>query len=210
MTRRLHWLPIAALVVLTARTLTYALTPRTTLVSGELERQAGGPRLVVTTLAALALAAGLASATVWIASLAVRERYLLSGRTGDPPAIRLRAVIGAAVALWLATSLVFATVESYIHWRAGLGFHGLHCLLGPVHRDALPILAALSVLASSAEASARHLLRWMRRTLEALRVRRPARLRPPGRPAEPRADAPRRPVLSGLDGARGPPASLPA
>src|SRR5207302_1921379 len=99
MTRRLHWLPLAALVVLTARTLTYALTPRTTLVSGELERQAGGPRLVVTALAALALAAAIASATVWIASLAVRERYLLSGRPGDPPAIRLHAVVAAAVAL---------------------------------------------------------------------------------------------------------------
>ena len=32
-------------------------------------------------------------------------------------------------------------LESTIHWREGLGWHGLHCLLGPVHRDAIPILA---------------------------------------------------------------------
>jgi hypothetical protein len=210
MTRRLHWLPVAALVVLAARAIAYALAPRTTVVGNELERQVGGPGLVVTTLAALGAAAAVAIAVCWMAALAVRERHLLSGRPGDAPALPPIRVAGAAAGLFVVTSLAFASLESYLHWRAGLGFHGLHCLIGPVHRDALPILGALSLLAAATEAAARHLLRWMRRTLQALRVRPRARLRPPARPLPPRADAPLRPALAGLELARGPPAALPA
>ena len=210
MTRRLHWLPIAALVVLAARALAYALAPRPTIVSGELERQVGGPGLVVTAFVALGAAAAAASALVWLASLAVRERHLLSGRAGEAPRLRPLRVLGAAAGLFVVTSLAFASLESYLHWRAGLGFHGLHCLIGPVHRDALPLLGAVSLLAAAAEAAARHLLRWMRRTLQALRARPRAQLRPPARPLPPGAEAHIRPALAGLDLARGPPAALPA
>ena len=209
MTRRLHWLPIAALVVLAARTLAYALAPRPTIVGNELEHQVGGPGLVVTALVALGGAAVAAIAVCWIAALAVRERRLLSGETGGTPPLRPARVAGAAAGLFVATSLAFATLESYLHWRSGLGFHGLHCLVGPLHRDALPILGALSLVAAAAEAAARHLLGWMRRTLAALRGRPRARLRPPSWPTPP-VDPPLRPVLLGLDGARGPPAALPA
>jgi hypothetical protein len=210
MSRRLHWIPIAALVVLAARSLAYALAPHSTVVGNELERQAGGPGLVVTAVAALAGAALVASAVLWVAALAVRERHLLAGGTGEAPALRPVRVLGAALGLFVVTSLAFASLESYLHWRAGLGFHGLHCLVGPVHRDALPILGALSLLAAAAEAAARHLLRWMRRTLQALRARPRARLRPPARPLPPSSEAPLRPALPGLDLARGPPAALPA
>ena len=210
MTRRLHWLPLAALVVLAARALAYALAPRPTIVGNELERQAGGPGLVVTALVALGGAGLVATAVCWVAALAVRERRLLSGERGGGLTLRPLRVAGAAAGLFVATSLAFATLESYLHWRAGLGFHGLHCLVGPVHRDAMPILGALSLLAAAAEAAARHLLAWMRRTLAALRDRPRARLRPPARPTPPRADAPPRPVRSGLESARGPPAPLPA
>jgi len=210
MSRRLHWLPIAALVVLAARTLAYALAPHPTVVGNELERQVGGPSLVVTALVAPAGAAVVASAVLWVAALAVRERHLLSGHAGEAPALRPVRVLGAALGVFVVTSLVFASLESYLHWRAGLGFHGLHCLIGPMHRDALPILGALSLLAAAAEAAARHLLRWMRRTLQALRARPRIRLRTPARPVPPRADAPLRPVLLGLDSARGPPVALPA
>jgi hypothetical protein len=210
MTRRLHWLPIAALVVLAARALAYALAPHSTVVGNELERQAGGPSLVVTALVALAGAAAVASAVLWVAALAVRERHLLTGRAAEAPRLRPLHVVGAALGLFVVTSLAFASLESYLHWRAGLGFHGLHCLIGPIHRDALPILGALSLLAAATEAAARHLLRWMRRTLQALRPLPRARLRPPARPLPPRADAPLRPALAGLELARGPPAALPA
>lgn len=210
MTRRLHWLPLAALVVLAARALAYALAPQPTVVGNELERQVGGPGLVVTAVAALAGAALVASAVLWVAALAVRERHLLAGGTGEPPALRPVRVLAAALGLFVATSLAFASLESYLHWRAGLGFHGLHCLVGPVHRDALPLLGALSLLAAAVEAAARHLLRWMRRTLQVLRARPRARLRPPARPLPPRSEAPLRPALPGLDLARGPPIALPA
>ena len=210
MSRRLHWLPIAALVVLTARALAYALAPHSTVVGNELERQAGGPSLVVTALVALAGAAAVASAALWIAALAVRERHLVSGQRGDAPALRPLRVLGAALGLFVVTSLAFASLESYLHWRAGLGFHGLHCLVGPIHRDALPLLGALSILAAAPEAAAGHLLRWMRRTLQALRTRPRARLRPPARPLPPPSEAPPRPALAGLELARGPPAALPA
>ena len=210
MSRRLHWLPIAALVVLAARAVAYALAPHSTVVENELERQVGGPSLVATTLVALVGAAVVASAVLWVATLAVRERHLLTGRAGEAPSLRPLHVLGAALGLFVVTSLAFASLESYLHWRAGLGFHGLHCLVGPVHRDALPVLGALSLLAAAAEAAARHLLRWMRRTLQALRARPRARLRPPARPLPPRAETPLRPVPAGLDLARGPPAALPA
>jgi hypothetical protein len=210
MTRRLHWLPLAALVILAARALAYALAPNPTVVGNELERQVGGPSLVVTALVALVGAALVASGVLWVAAVAVRERHLLTGATGEAPTLRPVHVLGAALGLFVVTSLAFASLESYLHWRAGLGFHGLHCLVGPVHRDALPILGALSLLAAAAEAAARHLLRWMRRTLQALRARPRARLRPPARPLPPRSEAPLRPALPGLDLARGPPIALPA
>jgi hypothetical protein len=210
MSRRLHWIPIAALVVLTARTLAYALAPLPTPLSIRLQHSVGGPGLVVTTLISLGVALAVSCALVGIAALAVRERHFLTGQAGAAPALRLLPLLGAALALWAVASLAFASLESYIHWRAGLGFHGLHCLIGPVHRDAVPLLGSLSLLGAAAEASVRHLLRWMRRTLKALRARPPARQLPPVPPARPRADAPLHQVLPGLDGPRGPPLALQA
>src|SRR5207302_512042 len=56
-------------------------------------------------------------------------------------------------------------IESYIHWRAGLGWHGIHCLVGPVHRDAIPLLAAFSLVAAAFAEGVSHLLAWARRTI---------------------------------------------
>jgi hypothetical protein len=205
---RLRWLPIAALVVLAGRSLAYALAPRATPLSVELQQQVGGPGLVRTTLVSLAVALALASAFVGVAALAVRERHLLSGQPGEAPRLRLLPLLGAALGLWIATSLAFAALESYIHWRAGLGIHGLDCLIGPVHRDALPLLAGLSLLAAAAEAAVRHLLSWLRRTLAALRRRSPARIRERAPLFGPRAATPLHVLLPGLAGPRGPPVAL--
>ena len=60
---------------------------------------------------------------------------------------------------------MFASVESTIHWHAGYGFHPQHCLTGPVHENAIPILAALAVVASVAIAVADRLRAWAHRTL---------------------------------------------
>ena len=169
--RVLVWLGACVLVVLASRTLAYQLAPRPTLVGLRLEQAVGGPRLVVLTAAAIAGALVLATAVVWLAALAVRERHLLVGGPAPEP-IRPVRVLASAVGLFVASSFVFDALESYLHWRAGLGFHGLHCVIGPVHRDALPLLAATSLVAAAGVAAASHLVRWMRRTLRALVRRR--------------------------------------
>jgi hypothetical protein len=169
--RLLVWAGACALVVLASRTLAYQLAPRPTLVGMRLEQAVGGPRLVVLALAALVGGLVFAVAVVWLAAIAVRERHVIVGGPAPEP-IRPARVLVQAVALFVVSSLVCDATESYLHWRAGLGFHGLHCLIGPVHRDALPLLAAASLVAAAGVAAASHLVRWMRRTLRALGRRR--------------------------------------
>jgi len=178
MTKRfLLWTGTCALVVLGARAVAYQLAPQPTLVGSTLEQAVGGPGVVVTAVVGIAGALLLAAAVVWLAAVGVRERHLLAGGPAPAP-IRIRRVALSAVVLFAAACVVFDALESYLHWRAGLGFHGIHCLVGPVHRDALPILAALSVVASGLVAAARHLVAWMRRTLGALATRRAFGVRP--------------------------------
>jgi hypothetical protein len=173
------WIGIVALVVLAARSLAYQLAPKPTALTFALQHEAGGPRLVVTVVAALAVAFAGAAALLWLASMAVRERHAVRGRVGSPPSLRVAAIVRTALFLFVTTSLVFAAVESYVHWRAGMGVHGLQCLLGPQHRDALPLLAALSALAAGCHGALSHLLGWMRDTLDLLvRTPRVAGLRP--------------------------------
>jgi hypothetical protein len=94
------------------------------------------------------------------------------------------------VLLFAAGSLAFAMLESTIHWREGLGWHGLHCLVGPVHRDAIPVLAALSLVATAIHGAVEHLLAWARRLIAQLVARVPAGVFPvaaaiPVRPIRP-------------------------
>ena len=205
MRRVVLWFGIVALVVLAARSLAYQLAPAPTSLTFALQHQAGGPRLVVTVVAALALAFGGAAALLWLASTAVRERHAARSRVGAPPSLRLAAVARTSLFLFAATSLVFAAVESYVHWRAGLGVHGLQCLVGPEHRDALPLLAALSMVAAACHGALAHLLGWMRETLALLASgprragRRALVVRRPG--AAPSV----RPFLPGSYDPRGPP-----
>lgn len=181
--RSLLWLGPVALLVLAARWLTYALAPPS-LLANRLEGSAGGPRLVVVTVVSLALAAAVSTAAVWLAVVGVRERQRLRPER-DLPRIRLRRLVLRAVVLTAASSLAFALVESYIHWRAGLGFHGLSCLVGPVHRNAIPLLAALSLLAAALAEAAGHVLAWMRAVARELRRRRLVPLPHPLRVAAP-------------------------
>ena len=71
--------------------------------------------------------------------------------------------------------------ESYLHWRAGLGFHGLSCLVGPVHRNAIPLLAALALVAAALAEAVLHLIGWMRAA--ARELLRPRLFLLPARPA---------------------------
>lgn len=174
--RALIWGGACALVVLASRSLAYQLAPRPTLVGSTLEQAMGGPGLVVTATVAPLAALAFGAIVVWLATVGVRERHLLAGGRAPAP-IRPVRVLASAAGLFVASCLVFDALESYLHWRAGLGYHGLHCLLGPVHRDALPILGALSLVAAALVAAARHVIAWMRRALEALAQGRPL-LRP--------------------------------
>jgi hypothetical protein len=115
------------------------------------------------------LSVGLAFAVVvcWLAAFGVRERALLA--RCRPPEFRVRRAVLSALALGVATSVFGGFFEGYLHWRAGLGWHGLNCLFGPVHRDLLPLEFALSAVAAAVIAAAEHVVAWMRRTFALLR-----------------------------------------
>ena len=164
--RLLLWPAAVALLVLSARVLAYAVAPNP--LARVLERSAGGPGLVTVTLVSLGVASTASILVVWLASLGVRERALLRPER-VAPRLRIRRLAIRAVALYVASSLTFATFESYLHWRAGLGFHGLSCLIGPVHRNAIPFLAALALLTAALAEAAGHLLAWARAVARELR-----------------------------------------
>jgi hypothetical protein len=169
MTRAAAWTIAAALVVLVGRTLAYALAPQPTILSLELERSVGGPRLAVIAAIAAGLAIAASAAVVGVVALAVRERLALERRTVvAPPRLRPLRLLARATALSVVTCFAFAMFESWLHWRAGLGWHGIHCLVGPVHRDAIPILLALSLVAAALGEAVEHLVAWARRTFARL------------------------------------------
>jgi hypothetical protein len=203
--RSAAWCTAAALVVLVTRTVAYALTPQPTALSLELEHSAGGPRLLVVAVVALGCAAVAALAVVGFAALAVRERLALErSLVLSPPRVRPLRIAARVVLLFVTTAAAFALLESYLHWRAGLGWHGLHCLIGPVHRDALPILAALSLVAGAAIEAVEHLVAWARRTFARL-LRRPRPLPSPLQRRRPVDRTSRVGWLGAAMRARGPP-----
>ena len=164
------WLGLVALLVLVARWLCYALAPPS-LLSTRLQASAGGPRLVVVTLVSLGLAALLSTLAVSLAALGVRERRRLRPDR-VAPRLRLRRLALNATLLFAASSFTFAMFESYLHWRAGIGFHGLSCLVGPVHRNAIPLLVALALVAAALVEAGSHVLAWTRAVVRELRRRR--------------------------------------
>jgi len=172
---------LLAAVVLVTRTIVYALTPWQTIAAAELEHKAGGPALATVLAVSLSTAGIVAAAVLWIAAVAVRERAALESRERlAAPRLPLLRLGARAVLLFTAASVAFAFLESYIHWREGLGWHGIHCLVGPVHRNAIPVLAALSLLAVAGHGAVEHLLAWWRKLVGLLAPRLPL-LRGPGR-----------------------------
>jgi uncharacterized protein YcnI len=207
--RALGWLVAITAVLIFARVLVYSLVPHPTPIGERLEGETGGPVLVIG-LVACALAVGVSVAIVATAAVAVAERRRLEPlATSTSSGIRPVRVARQAFVLFAASSIAFALLESYLHWRAGLGWHGLRCLTGPVHRDALPFLASLSLLASAAIAAGGHVLAWLRRVIGRLVARVPrvvARVRRYRWSARESILAPHREVAS--LGARAPPRSL--
>jgi hypothetical protein len=160
MKRALAWAGTVALLVLIARWLTYALAQPSPL-ANRFEASAGGPSLVLVSLVSICLAAAISVTVLWLATVGVRERQRLRPDR-VPPRLRFRRLALNAVGLYAAGAFSFATFESYLHWRAGLGFHGLSCLVGPVHRNAIPLLAALALVAAALAETVLHLIAWMR------------------------------------------------
>ncbi|HKD32691.1 MAG TPA: hypothetical protein VKB73_04375 [Gaiellaceae bacterium] len=179
MKRVAAWLGTVALMVLIVRWLIYALAQPSPL-QNRFASSAGGPSLVLVSVVALLLAGAIAVAVLWLATVGVRERQRLRPER-VPPRLRLRRLALNAVGLYAASAFSFAMFESYLHWRAGLGWHGLSCLVGPVHRNAIPLLAGLALAAAALMEAALHLISWMRAaTRELLR---PRLLALPTRPA---------------------------
>lgn len=204
------WASLVVAVVLATRTLVYALAPQSLLLAELADNRMVGPHLTLPLLAIMAAATVLGAGALAVAVASVRVRLELEGgRLVSPPRLRPALLTGRALALFLVASLAYAILESTIHWREGLGWHGLHCLVGPVHRDALPILAALSLLGVAVHGAVEHLLSWARRLFAQLAAR--LFSVPGAASAAPRPRfSPRRRMLA-TDGARGPPtAAAPA
>jgi uncharacterized protein YcnI len=213
--RRVHtcaraagWVGATLLVALSARTLAYALQPGLSSDGRALATVTGGPSLWAVAAVAVALALLAAVTVTWLASLAVSERQRLEpNAVTASPRISAGAIAVRAGLLFTAGSLTFSLVESAIHWQAGLGWHGIHCLIGPVHRDAIPLLAGLSLVAATVLRAGSHLLAWMRRVIRELTAttrttRTSTALRRPDRRAQPRSL-----IDAAQLGARGPPFS---
>jgi hypothetical protein len=151
------------LVVLGGRAIAYAATPT------PLAAQLGGPRLPVITFVALGLAAAISLGALWLAALGVRERHSLERAEGPAPRLALARFCQDAVLLGGGSLLSFAALETWLHSRAGMRMHWWMCLEGPVHRNAIPILLALSVTAAALLGALRHALAWARRVVHVLR-----------------------------------------
>jgi len=202
MRRALVWLGTVSLVVLGARSIVYAISPSP--LAAELSHRAGGPTLPALAVVSLGLSLGISAAVVWLVTMGVRERRLLEPRPVlNVPSMRFGLLAARALGLWLVAMPAFAYLESFIHWRQGLGWHGLHCLVGPVHRDAIPVLGALSLVAAALSGAIEHIVGWMRRAIARLAAE-PIRI---GRAAVPASayEPVLIPAYAAPLGARGPP-----
>ena len=151
------------LVVLGGRALAYAATP--TPLAGQL----GGPRLPVIAFVAMAVATVLSLGVLWLAALGVRERHALARGQGPAPRLALAHFGVDACVLGGGSLLTFAAIETWMHSRMGMHMAWWQCLEGPVHRNAIPILLALSLAAAALLAALRHALAWARRVVSVLR-----------------------------------------
>jgi hypothetical protein len=161
--RRVGFVVVTVAMTLVAHWLVYALSPSPAarVLGGAL----GGPRPLVVAAVALCVAMGAAFVILWLARLAVLEQHRLEVTRRPPPRLALRTAATRAGALFAASSLLFTVVENVIHYEQGYGWHLIRCITGPVHVDAVPILAAMSLVVSALVCAADHVLAWARRTL---------------------------------------------
>jgi len=147
--RILMWALVGLVVVSLGRWIAYALAAGT--LAQKLSSQGAGARPAV--VAAISLGAALAATAtgLWLVAAGLRERSRLEldGWAASSRPFSARRLLARSAALSAATIVVFTTVESVIHYEDGLGFHGWHCIAGPVHQNAAPIMIALSLIAAA-------------------------------------------------------------
>ena len=121
------------------------------------------------TFVALALATALSLGVLWLAALGVRERHALDPAPGPAPRLALARFARTPRCSAAARCSRFAALETWLHSRVGMHMAWWQCLEGPVHRNAIPILLALSLAAAALLAALRHALAWARRVVHVLR-----------------------------------------
>jgi hypothetical protein len=169
-TKRRCWLWMAAvlLVVGLSRQIAYGLSDAP--LAERLSAQGGGTNLTAVASISLGIAALASAIGLWLVATGLRERSRLElddWVDGGRP-INLRGVALSTLLLSVASATAFTSLESWLHYRAGLGFHAYHCLFGPVHENALPILIALSLVVSVAIAAVDAVLSAARRLVAQL------------------------------------------
>jgi hypothetical protein len=202
------WAACLLLVVGLSRQIAYGLSDAP--LAERLSTQGGGASLTAVAAISLGIAALASTVGLWLVATGLRERSRLEldGWVDGGRSISLRGVAQSAALLSVASAAAFTSLESWLHYQAGLGFHAYHCLFGPVHENALPILIALSLVVSAAIAAVDAVLAAARRLVAQL-VR--SRHAVPARSARSQPSPCREPrmrVRAGGSRTRGPP--LPA
>jgi hypothetical protein len=147
--RIVMWALVGVFVVSLGRWIAYALAAGT--LAQKLSSQGAGARPAVVAAISLGLALAATATGLWLVAAGLRERshLELDGWAAPSRPFRARRLVARSAALSAVTIVVFTTVESLIHYENGLGFHGWHCIAGPVHQNAAPIMIALSLMAAA-------------------------------------------------------------
>jgi hypothetical protein len=196
---------VTVAIVAVARWLAYALASAPDPRAREVVDAFPLARIAALCAVAVVVAALVGGAVLWIAAVGVRERERFAAVSAPLPRPSARRLGVRAAILLAASATAFASVESYVHYRAGLGFHAVHCLSGPVHANAWPILVGLAILASALWEAAAHVAAFARRSAVAAAlgglVARRARVVTGARPPRPAYDL----VLAARTRSRAPP-----
>lgn len=172
------WTMVGVFVVSLGRWIAYALSAGT--LAQKLSSQGAGARPAVVAAISLGLALAATATGLWLVAAGLRERsYLeLHGWAASSRPFSARRLLARCAALSAVTIVVFTTVESLIHYEQGLGFHGWHCIAGPVHQNAAPIMIALSLMTAAAVAAVDAVLAAARRVVAQVVLAGRARPRP--------------------------------
>jgi hypothetical protein len=172
------WLLIGVTVVALGRQIAYALVGDS--LAARLAGSGGGPSVAWVAVAALAGSMLITVCGLGLLVCGVRERCALelAGWAQTAPRFRVGELVRRALLLSVGSIVCFTAFESTLHYQEGLGFHGMHCIAGPVHQNAAPVLVGLSLIAAALVTAADYLVTALRRAVARLlspRLRQPRR-----------------------------------